>query len=97
ITSNNENEDKLLKTIQASDESNTSLQSTGLSPKPILHKPRRATTDNSHSSKFSKPQQETLPKKQPLQRRKSDQHTSTTSPKATSSTTVSEEENEPFL
>ncbi|CAF3930904.1 unnamed protein product [Rotaria sordida] len=97
ITSNNENEDKLLKIIQASDESNTSLQSTGLSPKPILHKPRRATTDSSHSSKFSKPQQETLPKKQPLQRRKSDQHTSATSPKATSSTTVSEEENEPFL
>ncbi|CAF4062890.1 unnamed protein product [Rotaria sp. Silwood2] len=96
MTSNNDNEDKLLKSTQTSDGSNTTFRPVGVSPKAMSPKQRRATTD-SGPSKFSKPQQEILPKKQSLQRRKSDQHTSVTPRKTVSSTTMSEEENEPFV
>ncbi|CAF1175327.1 unnamed protein product [Rotaria sp. Silwood1] len=95
--SNHENEDKSLKSIQNSDGLNTNIRSViDVNSKSISHKQRRATT-YSDSLKFSKCQNETSSKKQSLQRRKSDQHTSKDSRKITSSTTVSEEEIEPFI
>jgi hypothetical protein len=88
----NSNEETSVKPVRTSDSSSTAIRSIMTSPKSTPSKQRRATTDNGPPKVPSKAQQETTVKSLPIRRQKSEQ-----SSRATSTSAVSDEENEPFV